>query len=63
MRALLAACRGLAVDYNILLVALNVFEDRKYYIYIHAPYTHTVVFWQISNISNDFVVIFIIYIF
>ena len=41
MRALLAACRALAVDYNILLVVLNVFEDGKYCIYIHAPYTHS----------------------
>ena len=48
MQALLATCHELAVDYNILPKVLYVFEHKTWYILIHAPYTHIVVFWHIS---------------
>ena len=49
MRALLAACRELALDYDTLPKALYGFEHKTLYCLIHALYTHSVVFWHISN--------------
>ena len=49
MRAPLAACRELALDYNILTKLLYVFEHKPLYILIRAPYTRIVAFWYISN--------------
>ena len=39
MRALLIACRELAVDYNTLRQVFYVFEHKTWYIPIHAPYS------------------------
>ena len=50
MWVLLATCRELAVDYNIYVEVLCVFEHNTSYILIHAPYTRIVVFCHISNI-------------
>ena len=50
MRAALGACREPALDYNTLPKLLYVFEHKTFYILLHAPYTHIVVFWHISNI-------------
>ena len=50
MRAVLAACHGLAMDYNIVPLVLYVFRHKTQYALIHAPYTHIVVFWHIGNI-------------
>ena len=51
MRAPLAGCRKLALDYNTLPKLLYVFEHETY-VLIHAPYTCIVVFWHISNIPQ-----------
>ena len=42
MRAILGACRELAVDYNTLPNVLYVFERKTFYILFHAPYTRGV---------------------
>ena len=49
MRALLAACGELSVDYNTLPNILDVFNIKRN-VLIHAPYTRMMVFWHISNI-------------
>ena len=51
MRALLAACGEILVFYNTLPKVLYVFENKTFYVLIHAPYARIVVLWQISNIS------------
>ena len=53
MQALLAACRELSLDYNTVPKLQYVFE-HKTCVLIHAPYTHIVVFWHISNIPQWF---------
>ena len=49
MQAFLAACRELAGDCNKLREVLYVLEHKMWYVLIHAPYTHIVVFLHISN--------------
>ena len=50
MWVLVATCRELALDYNIFVEVLCVFEHNTSYILSHAPDTHIVVFCHISNI-------------
>ena len=59
MQAPLAACRELAVDYNILSELLYVFEHKTQNILIYAPYAF-VVFWHVRNIPQWFVIFVII---
>ena len=54
MRAPLAACRELALDYNTFPKLIHVFEQKIIYfnpcfILTHALYTRIVVFWHTSN--------------
>ena len=49
MRATVAACRELALDYNTYPQILQVFEHKTKYVLIRGPYTGIVVFWHISN--------------
>ena len=49
MRVPLSTCREPAGSYNRLLDELYVFEHKTQYLLIQALYTHTVVFWHISN--------------
>ena len=51
MRAPLAACRKPVGRYNRLSYILYVSEHEMQNLLIHAPYTHIVVFWHISNMS------------
>ena len=51
IRAPLVACREPVGSYNRLSYVLYVFEHKMQYILIHAPYTHIVTFWHISNMS------------
>ena len=50
MRAPLVACRELILNYNTLPKLLYVFENKTFYVLIHAQYNRTVVFWHIINI-------------
>ena len=50
MRAPLAACRELAGKLWQLCNVLYVFEHKRQYILIHAPFTRIVVFWHIGNV-------------
>ena len=50
MRAPLAACREPTGKLWQLCKVLYVFEHKKQYILIHAPYTRIVVFWHIGKV-------------
>ena len=52
MRAPLAACCEPAGKLWQLCKVLYVFEHKTQYLSIHAPYTHIVLFWHISNIYH-----------
>ena len=49
MGAPLAACHEPPGSYNRLFDVLYVFEHKTEYLSIHAPFTHIMVFWHISN--------------
>ena len=51
---LLVACCEIVVDCNRLPEVLYVFEHKTWYISMHAPYTHIVIFGHISNIPQEF---------
>ena len=51
MQVRLAACREPAGKLWQLCKVLYVFEQKKQYILIHAPFTRFVVFWHIGNVS------------
>ena len=50
MRAPLAACREPVGSCDRLREVLYAFEHKTLYLLTHAPYTHILVFWHISNI-------------
>ena len=51
-RALIATCRELPGGCNRLPKVLYIFEHKTQHIIIHTPYTHIVLFWHISDITQ-----------
>ena len=49
MWVFVVACRELEGGYNRLPKVPNFFYHKIWYLLIHAPYPHIVVFWNVSN--------------